>query len=97
VADVGGAGVDVSLDAVDALGAALGADAPEHAVTAASEIATSTVHRAVRIDTASAAALLAAMLDGRLAATLDARLAATLDARLAATLDARLAATPARV
>jgi uncharacterized protein (TIGR02453 family) len=68
VADVGGAGVDVSLDAVDALGAALGADAPEHAVTAASEIATSTVHRAVRIDTASAAALLAAMLDGRLAA-----------------------------
>jgi hypothetical protein len=63
-----GAGVDVPLEAVDAPGAALGADAREHAVTAASEIATSTVHRAVRMDTASAAAWLAAMLDARLAA-----------------------------
>jgi hypothetical protein len=62
VADVGGDGVDVPLDAlVDAPGAALGVDAPEHAVTAASEIAASTVHLPVRITTASAAARLAAM------------------------------------
>jgi hypothetical protein len=84
VAEVGGAGVDVPLDAVDAPGAALGADVPEQAVTAASEIATSTLHRAVRMDTASAAAWLAATLDGRLAAVLVRRLAAMSDGRLAA-------------
>jgi hypothetical protein len=67
VADVDGDGADVPLDAlVDARGLALGA--PEHAVTAASEIAASTVHLPVRITTASAAARLAAMPDPRLAA-----------------------------
>jgi hypothetical protein len=64
VADVGGDGVDVPRDAlVDAPGAALGADATEHAVTAASDIAASTVHLPVRMTTASAAARLAAMWD----------------------------------
>jgi hypothetical protein len=62
-------GVDVPLDPLgDAAGAALGADAPEHAVTAASEIATSTVPLPVRMATASVARRPAAMRGRRLAA-----------------------------
>jgi hypothetical protein len=59
VADVG---VDVPRVAlVDAPGAALGADAPEHAVTAASDIAANTVHLPVRMTTASVHRLVTAM------------------------------------
>jgi hypothetical protein len=45
--------VDVPRDALVDAGAALGADAPEHAVTAASDIAASTVHLPVRMTPAS--------------------------------------------